>query len=217
MTRWRILDLETAAHPDARQWVDPVKADSRLKDPAKIESDLKEKAEKQVDTFGLDPDCCRIVALGYYDVGYGEPTVYLMRDEFEEREQLKQFWASYDKHYTKFVTFNGIRFDLPVLLMRSLYLAVDHPEVVIAPAWKTSHVDLWNRLSLDGARKDVHSLAFYARRFGIGTLDKVHGSQIQQLVNEERWQEIHDHCLSDIGLTHALANRLGVLKIGVAA
>lgn len=220
MTRWRILDLETAAHPDAKQWVDPVKADARLKDPEKIAADLAEKTAKREGEFGLDPDCCRIVALGYYDVGTTEPTVYLMRDELEEREQLKLFWASFDKHQTRLVTFNGIRFDLPVLLMRSLYLQVPHPELVIAPAWKTHHVDLWNRLSLDGARKDVHSLAFYARRFGIGTLDKVDGSQIQRLVDadtQESWQAIHDHCLSDIGLTHALANRLGVLQIGVAA
>lgn len=217
MTRYRILDLETVAHPDAHKWVDAPKAPSNYKKQEAIDAYIAEAKIAQADGFGLDPDCCRIVALGFHDVGYGDPTVMLMKDELEEREQLKQFWASFDKHYTKFVTFNGIRFDLPVLLMRSLYLQVDHPEIVIAPAWKTSHIDLWNKLSLDGARKDVHSLAFYARRFGIGTLDKVKGSDIAKLVAEERWQEVHDHCLSDIGLTHALANRLGLLKIGVAA
>jgi hypothetical protein len=45
----------------------------------------------------------------------------------------------------------------------------------------------------------------------------VEGSEIAQLVKEERWAEVEAHCLSDIGLTHALANRLGLLKIGVAA
>lgn len=211
--RYRILDLETVPHPDAKQWCDPVKPDARLKDQKKIEADIEEKTAKQADEFGLDPDTCRIVALGFHDVGYGDPTVYLMKDEFEEREQLKLFWGSYDKHYTRLVTFNGIRFDLPVLVMRSLYLDVDHPEIVIAPSWKTPHIDLWQKLSLDGARKDVHTLAFYARRFGIGTLDKVKGSDIAKLAAEENWQAIHDHCLSDIGLTHALANRLKVLKM----
>lgn len=215
--RYRLLDLETAPHPDAHQWVDPVSPDSRLKDPEKIKASIVEKTVERDERFGLDPDCCRIVALGYYDVGYGEPTVYLMKDEFEEREQLKLFWASYDKHYTRLVTFNGIKFDLPVLLMRSLYLDVDHPEIVIAPPWKTSHIDLWQKLSLDGARKDVHSLAFYARRLGIGTLDKVNGADIARLAAEEKWDEIHAHCLSDIGLTHALANRLGVLKLSAVA
>lgn len=211
--RYRILDLETCPHPDATQWVDPVKPDSRLKDPLKIDADIAEKTRKQADEFGLDPDTCRIVALGYHDVGYGDPTVVICKDEYAETHALQLFWASYDKHYTKLVTFNGIRFDLPVLLMRSLYLGVSHPEVVIAPPWKTQHVDLWNKLSFDGARKDVHSLAFYARRFGIGTLDKVKGSDIAKLAAEGQWDAIREHCLSDIGLTHALANRLGLLKL----
>ena len=33
-----ILDLETIPHPEAHQWADPVKPDSRLKDPVKIEA-----------------------------------------------------------------------------------------------------------------------------------------------------------------------------------
>lgn len=217
MIRYRILDLETIPHPEAHKWADPVKADSRLKDPEKIKADIEEKTAKQADEFGLDPDCCRIVALGLHDVGYGDPTVYLCSNELEEREQLKSFWATYDKHYTKLVTFNGLKFDLPVLVMRSLYLQVEHPEIVIAPAWKATHIDLYQKLSLDGARKDVHSLAFYARRLGIGTLDKVKGNQIAQLVKDGAWDQVEAHCLSDVGLTHALANRLGLLKIGVAA
>jgi predicted PolB exonuclease-like 3'-5' exonuclease len=220
MTRWRIFDIETVGHPDAHKWVDPItKAPGNYKNQEAIDKFIAEATAERQDRFGLDPDCCRIVALGYHDVGYSDPIVYLMRDEFEEREQLKLFWWTFDKHLTRFVTFNGIKFDLPVLLMRSLYLDVDHPEIVIAPPWKTHHVDLWNKLSLDGARdsKTIHSLSFYARRFGIGTLDKVKGSDIPKLVAEERWQEIHDHCLSDIGLTHALANRLKLLPIGVAA
>lgn len=217
MTRWRILDLETCGHPDASQWVDPCKAPANYKDPLKIDAYIKEAEAERATTFGLDPDTCRIVALGFHDVGYGDPTVYLCSNEFEEREHLKMFWHSYDQHFTRFVTFNGIRFDLPVLLMRSLYLDVDHPEIVISPAWKTPHVDLWQKLSLDGARKDVHSLAFYARRLGIGTLDKVKGSDIPQLVAEGKWDEIEAHCLSDIGLTHALANRLKLLKLAPVA
>jgi hypothetical protein len=244
--RYRILDLETCTHPGVVDWLDPcepdpdllkpIEPDARLKDPEKKAANLAEVERKRAERpaliaqsildrtaernekCALDPDCCRIVALGYYDVGYAEPTVYLMRDEFEEREQLKLFWASYDKHYTRFVTFNGARFDLPVLVMRSIYLDVPHPEVTFYPAWKSEHIDLYEKLSINGARRDVHGLRFYAKRLGIGTLDKVDGSQIAQLVREERWQEIHDHCLSDIGLTHALANRLGLLKLaGVAA
>jgi hypothetical protein len=100
-----------------------------------------------------------------------------------------------------------------VLIMRSIYLDVEYPEIVIRPEWKSPHIDLYERLSIQGARKNVKSLKFYAKRFKIGTLDKVDGSQIGQLVAEGKWDDVKAHCLSDLGLTHAIANRLKLLKM----
>lgn len=211
--RYRILDIETVGLPEAKEWVDPLKAPSNYKDPLKIDAYIKEAEAERAESFGLDPDTCRIVALGWHDVGFGDPKVRICKTEAEEIAALTEFWTTYRERFTKIVTFNGLKFDLPVMVMRSLYLDVDYPEITIAPAWKASHIDLWQKLSLDGARKDVHSLAFYARRLGIGTLDKVKGSDIQKLVNENNWQAVQEHCLSDLGLTHALANRLKQLKI----
>lgn len=212
-----ILDVETIPHPDAHQWCEPVKAARNLKDPEKIAADIAEKTAKQADEFGLDPDTNRIVALGFHVVNRREPEVYLMRDEFEERQHLIQFRDLYSSFAdVRLVTFNGFRFDLPVLMRRAMYLDVSFP-ILNIDRYRSEHIDLWQRLSYNGAIS-AHSLKFYAKRFGFTTLDKVDGSQIAQLVKEERWQEIHDHCLSDIGLTHALANRLGLLRLaGVAA
>ena len=91
------------------------------------------------------------------------------------------------------------------------------PKFVPAPPlnldrYRTEHLDLWAKLSFNGTIP-AHSLKFYAKRLGFTTLDKVDGSQIAQLVTEGRWDEVRDHCLSDVGLTHALANRLGLLTI----
>jgi hypothetical protein len=252
--RYRVTDIETTLHPGVADWLEPcepdpkllepIEPDSRLKDPVKVAANLAdverrraarpaeiaasilERTAERNEKCSLDPDCCRIVALGYHDIGHADPTVYLMRDEFEEREQLKLFWASWKEidrqawhdggNGAALVTFNGLRFDLPILMRRSMYLDVPHP-VLNLDRYRTPHIDLWQRLSFNGAIS-AHSLSFYGKRLGMGTLDKVHGSDIAQLVREERWQEIHDHCLSDIGLTHALANRLGLLKLaGVAA
>ena len=215
MNQYLICDVETVPHPDAHQWVDPVAPDSRLKDPEKIAASIKEKTAERDERLGLDIDCNRIVALGFHLVGHADPECYLMRDEFEERHHLILFWNLYHQHYTKLVTFNGFKFDLPVLMRRSMYLDVPHPELNL-DRYRSPHIDLWQRLSYNGAIS-AHSLKFYAKRMGFTTLDKVDGSQIAQLVKEERWPEIEAHCLSDIGLTHALANRLGLLKIGVAA
>lgn len=213
---YRILDLETVGLAQAGEWFDPPKAPSNYKDPLKIDAYVKEATEERNSKFGLDPDTCRIVAIGFHDVNHAQPTVYLCSNEFEEREHLKMFWDSYYRaSYPDFVTFNGLRFDLPVLMRRSMYLDVPYPALNL-DRYRTPHLDLWQRLSFNGAIS-AHSLAFYARRLGIGTLDKVKGADIEQLVKEGQWDAIEAHCLSDIGLTHALANRLGLLKIGVAA
>ncbi len=98
--------------------------------------------------------------------------------------------------------------------MRSLFLNVPHAPLVIAPAWKTPHVDLWQSLSLDGARKDVKSLKFYARRFGFPVYDDISGADVARLAaanTVEGWNTICNHCASDLALTHLLARKLGVL------
>lgn len=215
MAKFRVLDLETVGLPQAKDWLEPVTADARLKDPVKIADDLASKEAARLDKLGLDPDCCRIVALGFVDVGCGDPTVYLAKDEFEEREQLKDFWASYRKQETKLVTFYGLSFDLPVLLRRSMYLDVKAPPLNL-DRYRTPHIDLFQRLTYNGALKTSHPLKFYAKRLGIGTLDKVDGADVATLIAAGDWQAVHDHCLSDIGLTHALANKLGVLDLVAA-
>lgn len=236
--RYIILDLETVQHPDAHLWADPVKVDSRLSQPIQPDSRLKDpvkvaanqadvalrNAEREVELAAaiaekeseraLDPDCNRIVALGFHVVGGADPTCYLMRDEFEEREQLKLFWDIYRQGGATLVTFNGFKFDLPVLMRRSMYLDVPYPDLSL-DRYRSPHIDLWQRLSYNGAIS-AHGLKFYAKRLGFTTLDKVDGGQIAQLVAEERWPEVEAHCLSDVGLTHALAARLGLLKLGVA-
>jgi predicted PolB exonuclease-like 3'-5' exonuclease len=216
-----ILDLETIPHPDAHKWADPVKPDSRLVDPVKIAKSIEDKTAERDDNFGLDADFCRIAAIGYHVVGEAEPEVFLCSDEFEEREHIKKLWDLYQYGKTRFITYNGHRFDLPVLLMRSLYLQVKHQPLEIPAAWKTdSHVDLYVRMSCNGARdrKDVKGLRFYAKRLGLPIYDDIDGSQVAAMVKAGDWEKVRNHCLFDLDLTRALAERLDVLKpIGVAA
>jgi hypothetical protein len=47
---------------------------------------------------------------------------------------------------------------------------------------------------------------------GFTTLDKVDGKDVAALAKAGNWDAIRDHCLSDVGLTHAVAERLGLLR-----
>jgi predicted PolB exonuclease-like 3'-5' exonuclease len=209
--KYRIVDLETIAHPDAGNWLEPVEPDARLVDPVKIKASIESKTADRNEKLGLDPDCCRMVALGYVDVGTGDPVVDLCHDEDQETDVLRRFWASYRQHETTLVTFYGFLFDLPVLMRRSLYLGVPYPPLSI-DKYRSKHIDVWQKLSWNGAIK-AHGLAFYAKRFGIGTLDKVDGADVARLWAAGQYEVVRDHCLSDVGLTHALANKLKLLEL----
>lgn len=214
-----ILDLETLPNPDASQWVGPItKAPATYKKPESIAAYLEEANAEQFDKFSLDPDTCVLAAIGFHVVGHSEPTVHVCSNISEEREGLKKLWAVYSQRPSRFVTFNGNGFDLPVLVARSILLDVaEFPmSFEFTPPWKSPHLDLYEWKKQRGGGK-AKSLSFYARQYGFTTLDKVDGSQIAQLAKEGRWSEIHDHCLSDVGLTHALANRWKQLPLAVAA
>lgn len=238
--RYIVLDIETIAHPDASQWLEPVEPDpallepilpdSRLKDPAKVAANLEDVARKiaarpaqiaasilertkeRDEKLGLDPDCCRIVALGYHVVGGADPVVELCRDEAEERSALERFWLAYKAiGNTKLVTFYGRQFDLPVLMRRSLYLGIPYPTLNI-DRWKSPHIDVWDVLTFHGALRTARGLQFYAKRLGLPMLDKVNGADVAKLVEAGDWESVSAHCLSDIGYTHAISNRLGLLE-----
>ncbi len=220
--RNRLCDLETAPHPEAHRWAEPVNAPSNYKDEEKIAAYIKEATIERDNRLGLDPDLNRIVALGYHDVPHGDPIVLLCADEFEERAALQQFWATYAERSTRIIGYNSEGFDLIVLAMRSLFLRVKHPELIIRPSWKSPHVDIYQMLGFGGARKNQKGQRFYCQRLGIPIYDDITGADVARMVAEntpESWQKIHNHALCDLGLLRALAEWIGVVpKVdGVAA
>lgn len=211
-----LTDLETVGLDDAASWVEdePITAPSNYKDTEKIAAYIKEATERRQERFALDADTCRIVALGYHDVGEGDPRVDICTTVAEEAAALEAYWDSYRQKGTRIIGFRSLGFDLPVLIMRSLYLGVDAPSLVIAPEWKTIHVDLWERLRLGGARdrKDIKSLKFYARRFGIPVYDDISGKDVAAMVAAGEWDKVANHCLFDLDLLRAIAERIGCLE-----
>ena len=240
--RYLILDLETLPHPNAGEWLEPVGCDpallepilpdSRLKDPARVEANLadvarriaarpaeieasiRQRTAERDEKLGLDPDCNLIAAVGYFVVGNKEPFCDVtFGRETNEGEALDRLWWEFNKDAdTKIVSFYGRQFDLPVLLRRSMYLGVKHPRISL-DRWKSPHIDVWDALTYGGALRTARSLAFYAKRMGFTTLDKVDGADVAKLAKVGDWEAIKQHCLSDVGLTHAVANRLGLLKL----
>lgn len=203
-----IVDVECVGIETASDYLEPIEAPSNYKDPAKIEAYIAEATAKAVERCGLDPDLCRIVALGAGDVE-GNDAVIICRDEEAEASALAAFWkrATNTIGVTRtLVSFNGFGYDLPVLMRRSQYLGVEYP-VLNLDRYRSPHVDLMQKLTFNGAIKP-HSLKFYAARFGMPIQDDVSGSQIADLVKAGDFQAVEDHCRSDLALTRFIAQKL---------
>jgi hypothetical protein len=214
-------DLAAPIVPDKR-FTDPAKITADLtrkqaeKDalPAKIEADIAQRSAEIFDRCGLDPDLGRIVCGGYMLEGTDiEPVVSLCRTEQEEAVWLRDVWARVvltTGAHRRLVSFNGLTFDLPFLMRRSLYLGVVYP-LLNLDRYRTPHLDLMQRLSFNGAIK-AHSLAFYAKRFSLPLEpDEITGADVPALVrdgSDEAWAKIARHCASDVLTTYLLASRL---------
>src|SRR6185369_11577818 len=134
--RHLIIDVETVAIDDVATYLEPVSAPSNYKDEAKIAAYIAEETKRQTDKAALDIDLARIVAIGYY-IEFPDQSVdgnvLLCKDETQEMTNLGKLWDTFWKVYvpggTVAVTFNGLAYDLPLLLRRSLYLGVTAPKL----------------------------------------------------------------------------------------
>lgn len=209
-----IVDLETVAIDGAEALVEPAQAPSNYKDPQKIADYIKEAQRKQVEQAAIYPYTNRIVALGWCEETDDVETVSLINNEATEARALGEFWSrvvdSRTGHVESLVTFNGRRFDLPTLMVRSRFLGVRAPALNL-DRYRSPHPDLLDVLTFGGTIES-RSLGWYAKRFGLNTDDAFSGKHIGDLYADGNWDAIQAHCESDVRLTRQIAEILGVVR-----
>ncbi len=225
-----IIDLETAPLDNARDYIDPpslddITAPANYKDPVKIAEFIEDAKVKKLAAFdkdctskaALDFNCARIVAIGFWTESH-KPTALLCKTADDERAALDEVWE-YCQHRTV-VGFRVREFDVPLMIQRSRYLRLAHPMPDLGRYARNSSIcDLYDLLTFNDIRAETvmrRSLKSFARRFGLPVSDAVDGKEIPALVADGQWEQIESHVLSDIRLTLALAQRLGVVRADVA-
>jgi len=205
-----IVDIECVGLDTAADYIEPIEAPSNYKNAEAIEKYIAEQTARAVDRCGLDPDLCRIVALGYGAADGGDG-VAICKTEEAEAAALKAFWniVTIPSGVRTLVSFHGFGYDLPVLMRRSQYLGVEHP-VLSLDRYRSTHIDLMQRLTWNGAIK-AHKLSFYASRFGWPVVDTVDGSQIGALVKAGDWAAVESHCRNDLAQTRFIAQKLKLI------
>lgn len=122
-----ILDIETTARPETEiaDLLPSITAPSNWKDEAKIAAYVAEKRAQAIAEGALDPVLGRVLAVGVLVDGAFEFVGWP-----EERQLLRDTWHRLEGMFragTKFVTFNGHRFDFPFLARRSWACGVAVP------------------------------------------------------------------------------------------
>ena len=207
-----IVDLETVAIADAGSFVEPVSAPANYKDPEKIAAYIAEAEQAQREKAALYPWTARVIALGWCEAPGDAVSVSVANNDAIERTMIRELGERIEErgYIHPLVTFNGLGFDLPVLMARARLLGVSFPTLDIS-RFRSPHPDLMKILTFDGAIPS-RSLKWYARRFGLDVSDAFVGKEIAQLYEDGNWDAIAAHCYSDVDLTRQLAERLGVVK-----
>lgn len=205
-----IIDIETFSLDEAAQFIEEPTAPANYKDPAKIEAFIADAKAKAIDRCALDPDLCRVVAIGWQ--AHEASDVWIAQSVEHERNVLRDFWQLAAPFY---IGFNLLSFDLPVLIRRSQYLGLDVPPMAYnLDKYRSPHIDLMLRLSFNKTIT-AHSLDFYCRRFGVPITDSTSGKDIDALVRAGEWDAVALHCRADVLKTAAVAERLGYLAAAV--
>ncbi|MEO0288356.1 MAG: ribonuclease H-like domain-containing protein [candidate division WOR-3 bacterium] len=121
-----------------------------------------------------------------------------------EKEILENFYDRV-KRCTRFITFNGLRFDCPFITFRAIINGVKPSRNINTPRFKKEeHYDVYDVLTLSGLLKG-NSLDIYCKVFDIPS-SKVNmsGKDVEKFYREEKFLEIAKYCSMDVLSTYLL-------------
>jgi len=193
----------------------PVKPVAKnLKDPDKIAAAeeknlLEQKAaqDEQVQKMGLDPLWGQIAVFAYAD-GTGHSDAFNLNDEGSEENLLKRAWAVLSE-YNRYITFNGIQFDIPFLIKRSFLCRVRPTKSISTKMYYIdNHLDLrmilgnWDRMA-KGKMDDYCKLVL-----GTGKTDGIDGSKVWEYWQQQRFEEVARYGKQDAEITYKLFEKM---------
>jgi 3'-5' exonuclease len=138
--------------------------------------------------------------------------------DYSEEQILREFWERADHFRGCLVSFNGRRFDLPVLELNALrhglsaaayFGDTDSPRARYAPE---RHLDLFDFLTNYGAIGLRGGMDLLLKMIGLPGKTEFDGSMVQEYYEAGRLEEIHRYCRSDVIQTYFLFLRVELLR-----
>ncbi len=182
-----------------------------MKDPAKIQVKLDEAKEKHSKTMSLDPAMCQLCTFCgiTYDTEthkiINEVTLQVVEaDKHDDLELVSTGWNTIlmaHQERMPIISFNGIQFDLPVMLFRAI--AQDVPVSPITYKYLTQkynnkhHYDVMQILA-GWDRQKWHKQDFYLNIFKLGSKDGFDGSMVYPTYQSGEYETIKQYCRNDV-------------------
>ena len=162
----------------------------------------------------LRPEFGHVVCIGMGHDARGrgdlETKALTARSVADERGILESFWDVVKaRRDWCFITYNGLAFDLPFLLRRSIYLGLTPTTgLPLRPFALDSHFDVMRVLS-NWERGDAVRLDIVAELLGLSKSPPgMDGSQVLGLWRAGRVEEIEAYCLGDVRLVYEVFLRI---------
>lgn len=222
-----VFDIETIGEDYEK--LDEITQDS-LTSWIKRESQSDEEFEKLLEDLknrlGFSPLTGEIVAIGVLDSEKNNGAVYYQSPEKDsseseedgikmksmtEEEMLDKFWNLCEK-YQEFVSFNGMKFDVPFLMIRSAIHKIRPSKNLLSKRYLGSqwndakHIDLLDQMTFYGMMQKRGNLHLWCRAFGIKSpkAEGVTGNDVGTLFKEKKYLEIAKYNIGDIKATKEL-------------
>jgi predicted PolB exonuclease-like 3'-5' exonuclease len=138
----------------------------------------------------------------------------LAAEPYSEVELVRQFWRRAEHFGGCLVTFNGRGFDLPVLELQALRHGISAPaHFAQRPRHSDDrHLDLQDFLTNGGDFRIRGGLNLLLKSIGMPGKTGIDGSQVQELFEAGRLDEIHRYCRCDVIQTYFLFLRVELLR-----
>lgn len=140
---------------------------------------------------------------------------------YSEEAIVRTFWQRLERFHGALVTFNGRNFDLPVLELQALKYGCQAPRYFSGRSRyrysEEGHYDLCDFLTNYGVHRLRGGFNVLAKLIGLPGKTDIDGSQVQQLWEEGRLQDIARYCRHDVIQTYFLFLRVELLRGRLAA
>lgn len=211
---YSVNDIET--YPDTRLWTPEVKKNKKTG----------EETESFPPYIAQRPICiawCNFkqgsggaLVADHIDCGYYSYSADPVKLDEGERSLLLGWNEMMGHQRPNLVTWNGKRFDLPVLATRSFHHGVPMAWYYAERDYRyrydeTRHLDMMDALSAYGSWKGA-KLDYYARAIGLPGKGAMEGSQVAGAFEKGDIEKIANYCLSDVAQSAFVFLRYALLR-----